>query len=292
MDIEKIKILKEAIDLGSLSSVAEKYKYTASGISKMVNSLENQVGFPLLIRNKNGVIPTDECTKLMPSINEIIYWEDQFNQISAEIKGVNIGAISVGTAYGQYYKWLSKLIYEFNRVYPYIEVNIVEGTSSKLSKEVENRKADFCIISKREGNHDWIYLFHDELLAMIPKNHTLSNVDKYPISSFQNDAFIEIYPGLETDNSRVFQHNNIMANKKFSTLDSYAACYLVESNLGVSLVNGLIAKTLTADVLYKSIDPKQIIEIGIAYPKKSIISPAALKFLEFSKKYIYEIKNL
>ena len=41
--------------------VSEKLGYTASGISRMMAALEEETGFPLLIRSRTGVIPTEEC---------------------------------------------------------------------------------------------------------------------------------------------------------------------------------------------------------------------------------------
>ncbi len=65
MSLKKYKALVETIDLGSLTKAAEKLNYTQPGVSHMILSLENEFGFPLLIRGKNGVTPTPEAEKLM-----------------------------------------------------------------------------------------------------------------------------------------------------------------------------------------------------------------------------------
>ena len=61
MSLKKYKALVETIDLGSLTKAAEKLNYTQPGVSHMILSLENEFGFPLLIRGKNGVTPTPEA---------------------------------------------------------------------------------------------------------------------------------------------------------------------------------------------------------------------------------------
>lgn len=72
MDTEKINLLLTAISSGSLSAAAEKLDYTPSGISRSVAAMEDEIGFPLLLRSRNGVQPTKECLKLLPSFEELL----------------------------------------------------------------------------------------------------------------------------------------------------------------------------------------------------------------------------
>ena len=51
MDTEKCRALIAALELGSLTAAAESLGYTPSGISRMMAALEDEMGFPLLIRN-------------------------------------------------------------------------------------------------------------------------------------------------------------------------------------------------------------------------------------------------
>ena len=50
MDIKKYEVLLAAIDKGSLVRVCEELGYTQSGLTHMMNSLEKEIGFPLLQR--------------------------------------------------------------------------------------------------------------------------------------------------------------------------------------------------------------------------------------------------
>ena len=51
MDTEKCRALIAALELGSLTAAAESLGYTPSGISRMMAALEDEMGFPLLIRS-------------------------------------------------------------------------------------------------------------------------------------------------------------------------------------------------------------------------------------------------
>ena len=77
MDTEKYKALICAIDTGSLTAAAEILDYTPSGISRSVMSVEEQFGFPLLVRAKSGVTPTEECEQLLPLIRNLLHIQEQ-----------------------------------------------------------------------------------------------------------------------------------------------------------------------------------------------------------------------
>ena len=55
METIKGKALLMAADLGSMTAAAEALGYTQSGITRMISSLEEEIGFPLLSRGKAGV---------------------------------------------------------------------------------------------------------------------------------------------------------------------------------------------------------------------------------------------
>ena len=54
MDVEKARALICVVEEKSISAAANKMGYTPSGISRMMTSLEEELGFPLLIRKKEG----------------------------------------------------------------------------------------------------------------------------------------------------------------------------------------------------------------------------------------------
>ena len=57
VNIRKYEAFVRAVELGSLSKAAEELGYTQSGISHMMQSLEDEVGFPLMVRTSAGILP-------------------------------------------------------------------------------------------------------------------------------------------------------------------------------------------------------------------------------------------
>ena len=82
MESEKCRVLLCAIDKGSITAAAEAMGYTISGVSRMMAALEAEVGFPLLRRSREGVTPTNECCRLLPSFREMVAQAEQCRQIA------------------------------------------------------------------------------------------------------------------------------------------------------------------------------------------------------------------
>ena len=282
MDSEKCKALICAIEKGNLSDAAVKLGYTPSGMSRIVTAMENELGIRLLTRSRRGVEPTRECTSLLPTIREIAKSGARLEQEVAELEGMITGDIEIGTAYSSYYKLLSGIVRDFGEKYPGIRIGIQEGRSSLLMAGIENGDIDFCVISKRKGNCEWIPLFDDEMVAWVPQNHPAVQKNKYSFKEQTNDPFIMIYPGTETDTTNVLGKYGIKPNTRYTTTDTYAAYSMVEAGLGVTIVNALFADLWNGSVVSLPIAPREVIPIGIAVTEPKNISPAAKRFRDFA----------
>lgn len=283
MDTEKCHALLETLRIGNLTRAAQELGYTASGISRMMASLEQEAGFPLLLRSRSGVRPTEECRRLLPVIRELDRLGDQYDQETAKIRGLDIGSLNAGTAYINYYGPLSRIIAEFSRRYPGIRVGLIEGRSSELAGMVSDHEADFCIITKRDGRFDWIPLLEDEMTVWVPRDHPRADQETYPLTDFEKDPFIEIYPNQITDNSIIFERLHITPNTRYSVVATFAAMKMIEAGLGVTMVNSLYVKERTSPLI-RSLkpDPPIKVGVGIAVTKENELSPAARTFREFA----------
>ncbi len=72
MDSLKCRAFLAVAELGSMSAAADTLGYTQSGITRMIHSLEEELGFPLFIREKSGVVLTGNGKEMLPAIHDIV----------------------------------------------------------------------------------------------------------------------------------------------------------------------------------------------------------------------------
>ena len=137
METEKIRVLLQVLELGTLSAAAEKLGYTPSGLSRSIASLEQETGLTLLIRERRGVRPTTACEEMLPSWRRLLAAQEQADQALAALLGLDRGRLRIGSSYGSYLPMLARLVSEFSRQWPGIRVELFEGTSSELGDAVE-----------------------------------------------------------------------------------------------------------------------------------------------------------
>ena len=68
MDTKKWASLLAAVESGSFTRAARQLDITQSGLTHMMNALERETGFPLLIRDRSGVRLTAAGDRLLPAI--------------------------------------------------------------------------------------------------------------------------------------------------------------------------------------------------------------------------------
>ena len=281
MDTEKCAAMLCALEEGTLARAADRLGYTPSGISRMIAALEEDVGFPLLYRGRSGVSATGECEALLPALRQMVYQAESCRQTAASLRGLEQGSITVGANYRFYARQLAQLMARFREKHPGIAFQTIEGTSTTLVTALQEHRADLCIISRREGPHQWLPLRQDQMMVMLSPQHPLA-ADAVPIRRLETESYIEIYPGRETDNSRILAENGVCPGNRFAGVeDDFSAMAMVEAGLGIALVNALIAGTLNGNVVFRPLDPPQYVEVGIATPPPEIMSPAARRFLNF-----------
>ncbi|MCM1124285.1 MAG: LysR family transcriptional regulator [Eubacterium sp.] len=288
MDADKCRVLLKTIELGSMAAAADALGYTPSGISRAIESLEKEAGFQILQRRNAGL--TREGMALLDIMKEIVYWSERFDTQVKALKGVEEGTVIVGTSYAYLYSWLSEIVAGFHKVYPGITVQILERSSSELSALMENRQLDFGLVSKREGRYRWYPLVEDELVALIPVTHPCASVSVVSADIFSKEPYIQIHPGIETDNVRYFNSIGISPQVRFSTNDMYAACAMVRAGLGIALVNRLFTMEHIEGTATISLLPKPCIEFGIILPERDYIAPAAKRFEEYAFAHLDTLK--
>lgn len=291
MDSEKCMILLSILKNGSMSAAAEELSYTQSGISRAVESIERAAGFPILCRGRGGVRLTREGEQLLPSVKEMAYWAQQYEQTVLKLRGIETGSLAVGSSYVKYFPWLTKVISGFHESHPNITVELCSGTSTELSARMDERELDFGIVSRRDGNFESTVVTRDGLVALLPPEHPQANAAGVPASIFETEPYIEIHTGLETDNTRCFAERGITPNLSFSTPDSFIACGMVRSGLGVALVNKVIAEQLGGGVACVPLLPPEDIDICIITPQKNVISPAAKSFAAYAMRFADELSS-
>lgn len=280
METNKLEILLKVVEHGNMTKTSENINYTQSGISHMIKSLEKDLGFPLLIRNHNGVETTENCKKILPAIQQIVHWTEQLDQISASIKGLTTGKVRIGTFTSMSVHWLPKIIKLFQTRYPNVEIELIEGGDQSLVRGLEDGLIDIGFGRKpAETQADWLPLFDDCLMAVLPAGSFTGTA--FPIKLFHQAPFIALPEYFDHEVNDIFQAKGIVPDVKFSSTDDYTIISMVEQGIGISVLPQMVLQGYKhCNIQAIPLKPYCKRQLGIVLPSINSASPATKKFIE------------
>ena len=126
MEAVKCEAFLAAAELGSLTATAELLGYTQSGVTRMIGTLEEELGFPLFLRSKKGVQLTENGKLMLPLLREVVRAHHNAEQLSAEIGGVSKGSLTIGCYYSISALWMPEILPAFRARYPGVTVRMQE----------------------------------------------------------------------------------------------------------------------------------------------------------------------
>lgn len=287
METARCRAFLAAADTGSFSKAAELLSYTPSGVSQLVSSLEADIGYPLLRRTNKGVTVTAEGEILIPAMREFLNSEDNIYQLAADTKGLLIGSVTIASYSSIATHWLPEVISRFQSDYPQIKITMLEGCRTEVVKWLDDKLADVAFMSYREPfPYDWIPLFEDRMMALLPREHPCAKLDSFPFELCRNEKLILPGFGHDDDVIPLFDEFGIEPDIRFSTVESFSALQMVEKGLGISIMNELITRNWPCEIVKLPIYPPRSISFGMALNYLRHSSPAVKRFVKYSESII------
>ena len=282
VNIQKYLAFLKTVECGSFTKAAEVLNYSQSGISRMIQDLEKEWKISLLERGKGGVRLTSDGYKILPYAKRV-YEEYQHLQMQIdEINGLQSGLIRIGTFSSVATHWLPNMIKRFQEDYPNIDYELLLGDYTEIEEWIAEGRVDCGFLRLPTlPEFETIFLEEDKLMAVIPGNHPLADLEKFPVKALCDEPFMLLEKGAKAEISAVFERNHLTPNVKFTTWDDYAVMSMVESGLGISILPALILKRVPYKIAAKELDVPAYRKIGFVLRSEKTASLAVKRFMEY-----------
>lgn len=287
MDTRKYEVIIKAAECGNLTKAGESFGYTQSGVSHMIKGVEEEFGFRIFMRGRDGVSLTTEGERVLPFLREIAKWNESLGQTVSAINGLICGTLRIGSFTSIAIHWLPKIIRRFQQDYPNINIDITEGGISALEKALEEGSVDLTFMSVQPGrSFDRLILKKDPFLAILPKGHPLEREKSFPLEAFNGVDFILVTRGFDYDTNRLLKKYAITPNIKFTSHDDHTVFSMVENGLGVSILPELVMQSYKERSITLPLEPEVYRDIALCLPSFAEASPASRRFIEYVKKMV------
>lgn len=285
MELLHLKYFQTVAKTQHMTNAAKKLHIVQPALSRIINSLEKEIGVDLFDRNGKNISLNSNGEMFLKTVNESLSvlengvkeLLDTNNQSKPEIKLLVLAGSNT----------LPNLILNFKKIHPDTTFKLLQHADG----EIDYKNFDFCISSTLDEVHNpfSITLLEEELFIGMPSNHPLATKNAIFLEEISDENFI-----------------SFQSNKPFRTI-SYSLCkyagfnptivfesdvpsivkQLISAGLGISFIPEISWDIHEDDSLklLRVIDPICKRYINISWHPDNYISKYAKEFRDFAVEY-------
>lgn len=190
------KCFVEAVETLNFTSAAQRIHITQPAFSRNIATLENELGFTLFWRSKqNGLRVTPAGAAMYEGLKKMKKEYLELIEHSSSISRGEDGKLIVSILSGCCIDSQTvKLINEFRKRYPKIEVVLRSCTFAELTSSVEKGKSDVCFFPDvtLKDREDLLFQFvcYEESYLAVPKSLKCDRDKIYRLIDFKDEIFL------------------------------------------------------------------------------------------------------
>lgn len=290
METKKLEALLVSAKLGSFTKSAQELGYTQSGLTHMMNALEQEIGFALLERGHYGTRLTARGEQLEPAIRRFL---EAGQALEAEIENVRRQEnqwIRVGAYSSMALHWLPSILQQFRLRFPGIRVDVQMGGIEELYGWVRAGEVDLAFVSRQDDlKAEFIPLKEDTLMAILPPDGRYETWETFPVSEFEGREFLMPALGFNRDIMPMFRRHHVHPRIRKTTVDDPVVISMVAHGLGVSIMTELIMEGRPQIVKALPVEPRAFRELGVVVRSRRELKPVVQELIACAEQTVAEL---
>lgn len=290
MNLDWYKTFFQLANSGSFSRAAKEMYITQPAVSHAIAQLENALGCDLFLRNRQGVVLTQQGRILYDNLI------NAFDSISAaekaitEIQTFKKGEIKFGASDTLFSFYLIPILKLFKEEHPAIKISVISDTTSKMLNLIKSGDIDFGIVNMPVDDKNLIlkpimkvqdcFVVGQKYKHLASKKMHIGEIVQYPLILLNNSTSTRKYINL------YFQKHFLSVVPDFEFGNTNILVEFAKNDFGIACVyKSYIKRELENEELYEIPLYEKIPErnIEVAFLKSvplSIISNAFIEKLE------------
>lgn len=291
MDTRVLKYFLTVAQTNNITKAAEQLHITQPTLSRQIMDLETELDIKLFNREnrrlqltKAGILFQQRATTMLQLLDQT---ENDLHQQEEALTG----EINLGSAVSSVSPYITKLIFEFQKLYPNVIFNLSDGDGDVLRRQLDEGLNDLvCLLEPVEAakynflelpvREEWGVIMKKS--APLAKYSTITKEDLYKIPLILPHRSIvrdEVSDILKLDQTRL----NIRAT---TSLPGNTVSLLRNSNYYGLTIKGVYNNFHDPDLVFVPLVPNKSTGDVLAWRKNIILSPAIEKFLQFVNEQI------
>ena len=297
--------IKTIAEVSSISVAAEKLGISQPALSSYLKKKEKELGAVLFDRSKQPLQLTEAGSIYLEYIERFSTLEHEFQQRISDIAELNTGKLSIGGASFFNIAYLPKTVAAFNKKYPNIDIEIIDGGVPEITTKAWNGSLDIFITPDASDTNRFTYekILEENICLAVPSEWEINDViqddhkceNQEPIV-LTNDEFVKLceYPFIVLRHNQdigrkmeeLFEHFNCRPERFIVAEQTMTTLAMTAEGVGISLVSANSMESIYSKnrpVLYIADIELCRRNLFVAYPKNKYVSKPAIEFIKILK---------
>ncbi|MEH6546361.1 MAG: LysR substrate-binding domain-containing protein [Sneathiella sp.] len=281
MDLKHLKAFDAVARHLHFTKAAREQRITQPTLSLLIQQLEDSVGAKLLVRSTREVELTEMGAEFLPRARKIVVDLERALAHMRDLASLKKGKVTVAAFPSVATNQLPRIIVEYRRDFPDIQVQIHDGIFESVIDKVREGTADFAIASSQDEMHDLKFdqLYDDEIMLIAAKDHRFARHEVVRWLDIGDEEIVMLSgdTGTRQRIDRDLADHGIIVNAILepALVPTAAALVAAGAGLGVILSSYLPIIDTSNIVTLPLIEPNIRRPVGLITRPDKVLSPAA-----------------
>ncbi len=295
MNIKQLEVLRTLLSTGSTIATAKVTGLSQSGVSRMLQQLEQDLSITLFVRDKGRLIATPEALALGRDAENVLLAVDRMSGHAEDLRSGASGPeiVRIGLPSSMWENFAPAMLVDYIREFPGVRIETFFETTTAINKLVGERVIDIGFLRMEGETGPGIAVekvASGTSVCVVPKDHPLADLEEISAKDLRNVPLILI--GRQRPNrmslDQTFKRAGVKQMVKIETHTNSSACSYVAHGLGVSIISSFYANLYRhLPVVQRPFVPMALQEFGLARAAGVPLSIAAQALSDALKKQIH-----
>jgi DNA-binding transcriptional LysR family regulator len=296
LSLNRLRVLQEVVKQGSFSAAADTLQYTQSAVSQAIARLEDEMGTPLVVRDRRGARATPAGATLLAHAEaifaQVLAAEDDLH----DVLGLRGGRLRVAVFPSAGSTLMPEAIASFRRRHPNVQLSLAEGEPEAIAPRLRAGEFDLALLFAFPGADDPVsgYLAHGSGLAVtqlledamhvaLPGDHELALRPELTLWDLRDEDWVQTAEDspcarhvVRSCRAAGFEPHVTFESDDYETIQG-----LVAAGVGVALIPHLALTRVHHGIVVRSLEPASPVRSVVAATSDGPgVAPSAAAMLE------------
>ena len=193
MNISQLQYLISAARWGSFTKAANVHHLTVPTISQSIKQLEEELNTVIFHRTKRGVFPTAEGELILQHAAAVLKNIEHMQGALLTLKEESLESITISSIPG-FVPQVVQTMLELMKTYPTLRVQMIEGDTQKVMKDVQEGHASMGLLSypksQRNTLFDWVPIVEGDAVLIMNTRSPLRFFKTISPEDLHNEVFV------------------------------------------------------------------------------------------------------